>query len=407
MGLRQSVNSHSFFKDLPYFDDFANVTSPSVYKPAPDDWCLFIADIERSTSAVSEGRYKDVNLIGAACITGAINAVKAHFADIEIAYVFGGDGATVAAPLAVKDLIREAWLRLSALAQNAFGLTLRIGCVPVTALRVAGVELTVAKQRLSPSNYLAAFSGGGAAFAERLVKQSAIDNPYRFVSNDTEDPPDLSGLSCRWEPFKTRHGVMISILVSAREHDGDAGAIYETVLNTIEAIVGYDPQRNCPVAVNNMRLKSPSLGSLSEAIVTKGDQSLLRRRVSLYFEGLVHWVLEKLNAKAGGYDARVYKVEMRANTDYRRFDDVLRLVLDCSLEEADRIEAALDKLFRQGSILYGTHRAEHALMTCLVFNLSQSEHVHFIDGGDGGFAVAAQDLKSRRDAQNPASFEDP
>jgi len=33
-------------------------------------------------------------------------------------------------------------------------------------------------------------------------------------------------------------------------------------------------------------------------------------------------------------------------------------------------------------------------MTCLVFNMQQSEHVHFIDCSDGGFAMAARDFKS-------------
>jgi hypothetical protein len=43
-------------------------------------------------------------------------------------------------------------------------------------------------------------------------------------------------------------------------------------------------------------------------------------------------------------------------------------------------------------------------MTCLVF--SRENHVHFIDGGDGGYALAAKELKSRikagEDAAAPA-----
>ncbi|MCH7634090.1 MAG: DUF3095 family protein [Proteobacteria bacterium] len=31
-----------------------------------------------------------------------------------------------------------------------------------------------------------------------------------------------------------------------------------------------------------------------------------------------------------------------------------------------------------------------------MFNLEQSEHVHLIDGSDGGFAMAATGFKSRR-----------
>jgi hypothetical protein len=39
------------------------------------------------------------------------------------------------------------------------------------------------------------------------------------------------------------------------------------------------------------------------------------------------------------------------------------------------------------------HVADAALMTCLVFDLAESRHLHFIDGGDGGFAMAARELK--------------
>ena len=34
-------------------------------------------------------------------------------------------------------------------------------------------------------------------------------------------------------------------------------------------------------------------------------------------------------------------------------------------------------------------------MTCLLFSLEDSEHVHFIDGSDGGFAMAAVGLKEQ------------
>jgi hypothetical protein len=34
-------------------------------------------------------------------------------------------------------------------------------------------------------------------------------------------------------------------------------------------------------------------------------------------------------------------------------------------------------------------------MTCLVFSLAESRHVHFIDGADGGYALAALQLKEQ------------
>ena len=44
-------------------------------------------------------------------------------------------------------------------------------------------------------------------------------------------------------------------------------------------------------------------------------------------------------------------------------------------------------------------------MTCLVFSLEQSQHIHFIDGADGGFALAAQRFKKQLAALTPARQE--
>jgi hypothetical protein len=34
-------------------------------------------------------------------------------------------------------------------------------------------------------------------------------------------------------------------------------------------------------------------------------------------------------------------------------------------------------------------------MTCLLFSLEDSRHIHFIDGADGGFTYAAKGLKAQ------------
>ncbi len=59
----------------------------------PDDWVIVIGDIEGSTEQV-EGRYKSVNLVGAAVIAAVLNALP----DLDIPFVFGGDGAALVVP---------------------------------------------------------------------------------------------------------------------------------------------------------------------------------------------------------------------------------------------------------------------------------------------------------------------
>jgi hypothetical protein len=44
--------------------------------------------------------------------------------------------------------------------------------------------------------------------------------------------------------------------------------------------------------------------------------------------------------------------------------------------------------------VFGIHRSSAAIMTCLIFTPGQ-DHAHFVDGIDGGYALAAKMLKQQ------------
>lgn len=48
----------------------------------------------------------------------------------------------------------------------------------------------------------------------------------------------------------------------------------------------------------------------------------------------------------------------------------------------------------EGKLNYGIHQSDAALVTCLI-NQVGVNHLHFVDGADGGYALAATDLKSK------------
>jgi hypothetical protein len=120
--------SDDFYKVMQAFNEFPSVTDLSLYRPLPDDWHIVLADITSSTKAIEEGRYKDVNMMGAACITAVINALPGN----SIPYVFGGDGATLAIPSSVRDIVSHTLGATRRLAKTQFGLDLRVGIVPVS-----------------------------------------------------------------------------------------------------------------------------------------------------------------------------------------------------------------------------------------------------------------------------------
>jgi len=384
------LSSDDFFADLDAFDDFSGVAEPGNYRAAPEDWHVVIADIVGSTRAIDEGRYKDVNMIGAACINAVLNISRRKC----IPYVFGGDGATLMVPAGQVEHAAVVLLGVRQLAASKFDLDLRVGVVPVAAIHARpGARVMVGKYRLSPGNELAAFSGGGIELAEKWTKSSD-----RYLLQQTPDDklPDLSGLSCRWEPLAAQNGVMLSLLVQARAGDvSDNAELYRRLIEAISAIAERGGAEVKPICDANMKFRWPPRGLRAEIDATVGDRSRWRYALGLYLNSLVQWLLDRFDLTAGGYRGKGYRVELRDNTDYRRFDDTLRILIDCDPAQADAIETLLEEHAGRGALRYGLHRSDAALMTCLVFNLDQGEHIHFVDGSDGGFTAAAKSMKAK------------
>ena len=394
---RVAKGKTGFFAALPVLTDFADFSDGKFYRAAPSDWRVVVTDIVGSTKAVDQGRYKEVNMVAAASIVAVLNLTEG----IDIPFVFGGDGATLLVPPETAQRVALALSALSKLVVDQFGLTLRVGMISVGDLSREGGAVRVARFRLSPGNHAALFMGGGVELAQELVKNPATTDRYS-VADAAENAagkivPDLSGLSCRWEPLHARHGVMLAILVEARGPvTADGTAAYRSVMDRIVAVLGGDPDAGNPVAEQTLRFRWPPRGlALEEWSMTAGDRSR-PMRLRLLTESFIQWIANRFNLRAGAYDARPYRNEIRLNSDYRRFDDTLRLVIDCTEPQASEIEALLQEEASEKRIHFGVHRSDSALMTCLLFSLEQSEHLHFIDGNYGGFTLAAQRLKAQK-----------
>ncbi|KAI2506465.1 Protein of unknown function (DUF3095) [Fragilaria crotonensis] len=70
-----TAKSEDIYKNLKSFDDFSQVTNAENYVRLPSDWAVVVARVVGTTEAVKAGRYRDVNTIGAACITAVKNAL--------------------------------------------------------------------------------------------------------------------------------------------------------------------------------------------------------------------------------------------------------------------------------------------------------------------------------------------
>jgi hypothetical protein len=137
----------------------------------------------------------------------------------------------------------------------------------------------------------------------------------------------------------------------------------------------------------------PPAGFEFEARAWPRPRSLILRRVALGLHTLLAFFVLRFNIPVGGFDPRRYRRELVENTDFRKYDDGLRMTLDCTADMADRLEARLEQASAAGVSRHGVHRQSAALMTCIVPSPTRSDHVHFVDGADGGYAAAARALK--------------
>ncbi|MFT6305985.1 MAG: hypothetical protein ACI82O_004340 [Patiriisocius sp.] len=119
------------------------------------------------------------------------------------------------------------------------------------------------------------------------------------------------------------------------------------------------------------------------------------RLLEISANSFIQWIMERFRFSIGAYNPEVYSNEMQTNTDYCKFDDVLRMVLDCTPAQVSDIRVILDYMHATGDVDFGFFETEQALITCLLFDLNSSQHLHFIDGDNGGFCSASLEYKQQ------------
>src|SRR5499426_1959586 len=200
-----SESTIDFYKHLPAFRDFTRVADEACFRPLPANWMVGLADVQQSTQAIRENRYKAVNMAGAAVIASVANALQNR----DFPFVFGGDGASFAVPAADAALARKALAETATWVKEDLDLILRIGMVSVATIRAQGRDVRVARYAPSDNISIAMFSGGGLAWADAAMKRGEI----ALAPAPPGSHPDLSGLSCRFELIPSRRGEVLSLVV--------------------------------------------------------------------------------------------------------------------------------------------------------------------------------------------------
>lgn len=378
----------NFYKDLPYLEEFKDITNDKLFRDVPVDWYVLVSDIKGSTLAVEQGKYKEVNFIGACAITAVLNIDKST----DFPFVFGGDGATILIPPEYVDVASDALRDVQKFAEQEFGMYIRIGAVPVIELLRQRYQIKICKLKVSDNYFQSVFIGGGLDQAEYLVKNMT---KYKIRKKKTRYKANFRGLECIWQDIPTKKEEVVSLLVKATSLSKSHTKIYTDLMDEIYDIYGSKEER-FPVDKRNIKIKSNIKKIQMESAIeayengTKKKRIFYRKLVSHFFA----YIRDKFDDGLSALTFNAYRKTVIHSIDSEKFDDMLRMVIAGSKQQRHRLIGYLEEKYQHGELAYGIHTTKSVQMTCLIFE-RRGKEVHFIDGSNAGYTTAAKEFKNR------------
>jgi hypothetical protein len=386
-----SMSTEQFYANLPICNRFLDLTDAANFAPAPSNWYVAVTDVVNSTTAIDAGRYRDVNIVGAMAIIAVLNATHQQ----DLPFVFGGDGASLLIPPSMWQATQQALVSSRRLAQEAFGLTLRVGIVPISDIFSDGYLLKVAKYRVAETYCQAGFMGGGLTYATELLKRS---DAYHLEAQPDTPLPNLSGLECRWQDIRSPSGHILTLIVMANTQVHSSNSVYAQVLHHVSHIYG-DAEVYRPVTPPQLKLSLNPRRLRTEAIFRSHGMTWTARVgywMRLYAETMLGALLMRSRLRLDGVDWAQYRDSVVLATDFQKIEDKLHMIISGSDRQAQALMHELNRMAANGQLRYGSHHSNRVQMTCMILN-RQNSHIHFIDGADGGYAKAAKQLKQQCD----------
>ena len=383
-----TTDGSGFFAGLPLLATSRDTFDLGQYRKAPDDWEVAVTDIVDSTGAIARGRHKTVNFVAA---TG-IAALRNLCAPTRIPFLFGGDGAVVMVPPEYATKARTELARVRGMAARDFELAMRVGLVPVKELRRLGRDVLVGRYEPTPGNSFGVFLGGGVGLLEDSIRGRGSNELAALadvpVALDDGASVDLEGLVVPLGHAALGSRGHAHLDSSGRRHRPRA---------TSMLVWPHWPgrmRRRVRYAKSTLKLRWPPADFMLEVRARRRGGSLMLWACRVLIQTLVARLLFARGKPTGNFDPQRYRAEMITNTDFCKYDETVCLVIDCSLAAIEAIKTYLEEAAASRAIRYGIHVSPTALMTCLVTSAANSLHVHFVDGGSGGYTSASSSLKS-------------
>jgi len=266
-----------------------------------------------------------------------------------------------------------------------FGLELRVGHMPIVEIYQKQHKVNISKVKMGEKFSIPIVLGDGLRYAEQVVKGEDFV-PYLPEVKTTN--LDLDGMECRWDRIKPPENMFeVVCLLAVVRNDEQQGIVYKKVLDKIDEIYGQQQIRN-PISVRKLKLKA-TLGKIDIEMRAK-----LGRFDPLYL--ITNWLLTIIGKLYLRYDkgGKRYLHRLVELSDTLIVDGKINTVISGTAQQRDLLIASLNQMERDGEIIFGWHASKESVMSCYVRD-RLDQHIHFVDGSEGGYTQAAGMLKKK------------
>lgn len=354
------------------------------FKKVPSSWHIVVADIENSTDAVAKDYHSDVNLAATGCIVSVLNKIKDTDNTTVIPYFYGGDGVTFLVPPKLIAIVFEVVKNYKIHVQTQFKLNLKVGKIAVEEIYNAGFQIKLSKLQQNSFLAIPVALGNGLKEAEARVKT----NKNIELEKNLLKPVNLEGMECRWDEIKpVKANLKVFCLIVVCNTENLQARVFSSIISKIESIFGNLDDRR-PISPFNLKLK-PTLKKIKTEMYGKlGKYNFFYLYLNLILTAIGVYYFKYFPAGK----KFLYRVAQLSETI--TIDGSLATVLSGTQSQMDNLKKHLDDLEKNNDILYGLHTTYASIMSCYVEDMDKN-HIHFVDGTEGGYTSAAIVLKEK------------
>lgn len=353
-----------------------------LFKAVPDDWCVIITDIKSSTLAVDSGLHEEVNLVATGSIVTVLNI--AFKAGILIPFFFGGDGATFILPSSIVDQAMKALLKYRANTLDNFKLELRVGMVMVKEIYNQGHSLNISRLSSGETFSIPVILGDGLEYAEKMIK----GDDYLFSAHDsTDEEIDLTGMQCRWDKIEPpEHSEEVVTLIAVTQDMNKQAEVFSQVIHLLDQIYG-SPEKRKPISISKLVFRT-SFNNLGREMRHRLGKIKWLELVKNWFVNMYAFIYFRTDS------GKKYLHQLVEMSDTLVIDGRINTVITGTEKQRLALQQALQRLEDAGEISFGIYVSGESVMSCYVRDF-EDEHIHFVDGADGGYTKAAGILKQK------------